>query len=126
MSLSAWPDLSPCPSWLWNELTVLQPIALAACVLGLGSSRAMGSFARGGDASYGMYVFGWPVQQLSLQLIGPFWWSFALAFGVTVAIGYATWHGFERRALAYRDRAGRRDPAHLARGAHISRSPELN
>ncbi len=86
-----------------NELTVLQPIALAACVLGLGGSRTMGWFARGGDASYGMYVFGWPVQQLSLHLVGSFWWSFALAFAATVAISYATWHGFERRALSHRD-----------------------
>ena len=89
---------------VWNEFTVLQPIALAACVLGLGSLGTMGWFARGGDASYGMYVFGWPVQQLSLHMIGSFWWSLAIAFGVTVAIGYATWHGFERRALSYRDR----------------------
>ena len=92
------------PVLVWNELTMLQPIALAACVLGLGSSRAMGWFARGGDASYGMYVFGWPLQQLSLHLIGTFWWSFALASAATIAIGYATWHGFERRALAQRDR----------------------
>jgi peptidoglycan/LPS O-acetylase OafA/YrhL len=86
-----------------SELTVLQPIALAACVLGLGSSKKVGWFARGGDASYGMYVFGWPVQQLSWHLFGSFWWSFALAFAATVAIGYATWHGFEHRALSRRD-----------------------
>ena len=89
---------------VWQELTVVQPLALAACVLGLGRSRAMGWFARGGDASYGMYVFGWPVQQLSLHLIGSFWGSFAIACAVTIAIGYATWHGFERRALSYRDK----------------------
>jgi peptidoglycan/LPS O-acetylase OafA/YrhL len=111
---------------VWNELTMLQPIALAACVLGLGSSRAMGWFARGGDASYGMYVFGWPLQQLSLHLIGPFWWSFALAFGVTVAIGYATWHGFERRALSYRDRAAGAIRRILRAARILSRSPKLN
>lgn len=87
-----------------SDLTTLRPIALAACVVGFGSSRAMGWFARGGDASYGMYVFGWPVQQLSWHLFGSFWWSFALAVCITVAIGYATWHGFERRALTQRDR----------------------
>lgn len=91
----------------WNELTVLQPIALAACILGLGRSRAMGWFARGGDASYGMYVFGWPVQQFSLHLIGSFWWSLAIAFAATVVIGYATWHGFEKRALSHRDRVAK-------------------
>lgn len=88
---------------VWCKLTVLQPIALAACVLGLGGSRAMGWFARGGDASYGIYVFGWPVQQLMLHLIGSFWWSFAASVAAAVAVGYATWHGFERRALSRRD-----------------------
>lgn len=89
---------------VWSELTVLRPIALAACIVGFGSSRAMSWFARGGDASYGIYVFGWPVQQSALHLIGSFWGSFAVAVAVTIAIGYATWHGFERLALSYRDR----------------------
>lgn len=85
------------------DIAAPQPIALAACIIGFGRSRAMAWFARGGDASYGMYVFAWPVQQLSLRLIGSFWLSLALAFVLTVAIGYATWHGFERRALAQRE-----------------------
>ena len=108
------------PVAVWSDLTVLQPLALAACVLGLGGTRAMGWFARGGDASYGMYVFGWPVQQLSLHLVEPFWWSFALACAATIVIGYATWHGFERNTLACRNRAAdaiRR----VLRAAHMSR-----
>lgn len=90
-----------------SDITVLQPIALAACVIGVGRSRAMAWFARGGDASYGMYVFAWPVQQLSLHFIGSFWGSMAIAFAVTVAIGYATWHGFEHRALMQREALAR-------------------
>jgi len=82
--------------------SILHSLALAACIAGLGSSRAMAWFARGGDASYGIYVFAWPVQQFSIPLIGSFWSSMLAAFAITVAIGYATWHGFEKRALSRR------------------------
>ena len=46
--------------------TALHSLALAACIIGLGSSSTMAWFGRGGDASYGMYVFAWPVQQFVL------------------------------------------------------------
>ena len=80
------------------------PCLARACraVIGLGSSKAMAWFSKGGDASYGMYVFAWPVQQFAHLLIGSFWLSLAVAFLVTTAIGYGTWHGFEKRAMAYR------------------------
>ena len=47
-----------------------------------------------------MYVFAWPVQQFVLLLVAPFWLSLLVAFLVTAAIGYATWHAFEKRAMA--------------------------
>lgn len=81
--------------------TMFHSLALAACVVGLGSSSLMAWFSRGGDASYGMYVFAWPVQQFVLLMIAPFWPSLLLAFIVTAAIGYATWHAFEKRLMAY-------------------------
>jgi peptidoglycan/LPS O-acetylase OafA/YrhL len=81
--------------------TIFHSLALAAAVIGLGSSKAMSWFSKGGDASYGMYVFAWPVQQFSLLLIGPFWLSMLVAFLTTTAIGYGTWHAFEQRAMSY-------------------------
>ncbi len=81
--------------------TVLHPLAVAAATIGLGGSKAMAWFSKGGDASYGMYVFAWPVQQFSLLLIAPFWLSMLAAFLVTTALGYATWHTFEKRAMSY-------------------------
>jgi peptidoglycan/LPS O-acetylase OafA/YrhL len=80
--------------------TILQSLTLAMAVVGLGSSTAFAWFAKGGDASYGIYVFAWPVQQFSLMLVGAFWPSMLVAFAVTAALGYATWHGFEKRAIA--------------------------
>ena len=94
--------------------TILLSLGLAATVVGLGSSKAMAWFSKGGDASYGMYVFAWTVQQFSLLLIGSFWLSMPAAFLVTTAIGYATWHMFEKRAMSYRGRLAawmRREPA---------------
>jgi peptidoglycan/LPS O-acetylase OafA/YrhL len=84
--------------------TLFQSLAVAAATIGLGSCKVMAWFSKGGDASYGMYVFGWPVQQFSLLLIEPFWLSMLAAFVVTTAVGYGTWHAFEKRAMSYTDR----------------------
>jgi peptidoglycan/LPS O-acetylase OafA/YrhL len=81
--------------------TIFHSLALAAAVIGLGNSKTMSWFSKGGDASYGMYVFAWPVQQFSLLLIEPFWLSMLAALLTTTAIGYGTWHAFEKRALSY-------------------------
>lgn len=90
-------------NWLPGA-TIAQALALAACVVGLGQSKSMAWFSKGGDASYGIYVFAWPVQQFCLLLIAPFWLSLSAAFAVTVAAGYSTWHLFEKRAIANRGR----------------------
>lgn len=87
--------------------TILQSLAVAAATIGLGNSKAMAWFSKGGDASYGMYVFAWPVQQFSLLLIEPFWLSMLAAFLTTTALGYGTWHTFEKRAMSYPKRFAR-------------------
>jgi peptidoglycan/LPS O-acetylase OafA/YrhL len=88
--------------------TLLHSLALAAAVVGLGSSSIMAWFSRGGDASYGMYVLAWPVQQFVLLLIAPFWLSLLVAFLATTVLGYATWHAYERRLMAYPKRLAER------------------
>ena len=88
--------------------TALHSLALAAAVVGLGSSSIMAWFSRGGDASYGMYVFAWPVQQFVLLLVAPFWLSLLVAFVATAALGYVTWHAYERRLIAYPKRLAKR------------------
>jgi peptidoglycan/LPS O-acetylase OafA/YrhL len=84
--------------------TMFQSLAVAAATIGFGSSTAMAWFSKGGDASYGMYVLAWPVQQFSMLLIEPFWLSMLAAFAMTTALGYGTWHGFEKRAMSYANR----------------------
>jgi len=43
--------------------TLIHAFALATVVVAAGQSRTMAWFSRGGDASYGTYIFAWPVQQ---------------------------------------------------------------
>jgi peptidoglycan/LPS O-acetylase OafA/YrhL len=87
--------------------SMLYSMALASVVIGLGSSKSMAWFSKGGDASYGMYIFAWPVQQFSLLLLGSFWLSMLAALLATAGLGYATWHTFERKALLYRNHLAR-------------------
>ena len=86
------------------DASIFRSLAIATMVVGLGSSRAMAWFSKGGDASYGMYIFAWPIQQFSLLLIDSFWLSMIVAFTATTVFGYATWHGFEKRAMSWRRR----------------------
>jgi peptidoglycan/LPS O-acetylase OafA/YrhL len=78
----------------------LNALALGLAVIGLGSSSLMSWFSKGGDGSYGMYIYAWPIQQFSILLIPAFWPSMLVAFLATVAVGYTTWHLFEKRCMA--------------------------
>lgn len=58
--------------------------------------------ARFGDLSYGLYIYGWPVEQTIVRLHGgtaPWWQVFVIALPVTGAIAFASWHLIEQRAL---------------------------
>ena len=56
--------------------------------------------ARFGDLSYGLYIYGWPVEQCIVYFAGPGvrWWEvFGAALAVTLAIAWLSWHGVEKR-----------------------------
>jgi peptidoglycan/LPS O-acetylase OafA/YrhL len=58
--------------------------------------------ARFGDLSYGLYIYGWPVEQTLLYASGGrlAWWQlFPLALAITAAIALASWHLVEKPAL---------------------------
>lgn len=67
------------------------------------------------DYSYGIYIYGFLVQQL-LATFGANRWGYlpytALSLAVTAAVAYASWHLVERRALALKHAA---PPAMLTR-----------
>jgi len=55
-----------------------------------------------GDLSYGLYIYGWPVEQAVVWATGdklPWWQVFALSMALAVPIAWLSWHGIEKRAL---------------------------
>ncbi len=64
-----------------------------------------GWIVRSGDYSYGLYLFGFPVQQMIASL-GPWthhWYlNFVAALGMTAVIAYCSWHFVERPMLRWR------------------------
>jgi peptidoglycan/LPS O-acetylase OafA/YrhL len=59
-------------------------------------------FARRGDFSYGLYLYGWPIQQLTLHFlanrISPYA-LFLIAFPITLLFAFGSWHLVEHPFL---------------------------
>src|SRR5262249_9171866 len=57
--------------------------------------------ARFGDLSYGLYIYGWPVEQTVLYLRPEAtWWElFFSAYPATAVVAFLSWHLVEKRAL---------------------------
>lgn len=57
-----------------------------------------------GDCSYGIYLFGWPVEQMVRRLTGTTdpWRLFVMALPVAVILGWISFHAVEKRAMGLR------------------------
>jgi peptidoglycan/LPS O-acetylase OafA/YrhL len=56
--------------------------------------------ARFGDLSYGLYIYGWPVEQCVVYATGataPWWVVFGVATPVSAALAFLSWHLIEKR-----------------------------
>ena len=74
------------------------PILWIAC----GNSLRLPSLKGFGDISYGVYLYGWPMQQVARSLFdAPPHWSAVFALGLSSAAlaGYLSWHLVEKQAL---------------------------
>jgi peptidoglycan/LPS O-acetylase OafA/YrhL len=70
--------------------------------------------ARFGDLSYGLYIYGWPIEQCVVYFGGGAlaWWQvFLISLAVAVPTAFLSWHGIESRC---RWRGRRSDAAALA------------
>jgi peptidoglycan/LPS O-acetylase OafA/YrhL len=66
----------------------------------------IGSATRFGDLSYGIYLYGWPCQQVAVYVLGgkpPWWQIFALALPSAAALAWISWHAVERPMLRWKD-----------------------
>jgi peptidoglycan/LPS O-acetylase OafA/YrhL len=66
--------------------------------------------ARFGDLSYGLYIYGWPVEHAVMWLTGGHaaWWQvFVIALPAAGAIAFLSWHLVERQMLRLKPRSRR-------------------
>jgi peptidoglycan/LPS O-acetylase OafA/YrhL len=66
--------------------------------------------ARFGDLSYGLYIYGWPVEEAVIWLCGgrAAWWQvFLIALPAAAALALLSWHLVERPMLRLKPRARR-------------------
>jgi peptidoglycan/LPS O-acetylase OafA/YrhL len=80
------------------------PIAGTYLVLYLALGNRYANFATWGDFSYGIYLWGFPVQQLIvMQLPSSSWFiNFLLALPIATFLAFFSWHLIEKRALSYK------------------------
>jgi peptidoglycan/LPS O-acetylase OafA/YrhL len=63
--------------------------------------------ARFGDLSYGLYIYGWPIEQAVTRALGgaaPWWEVFALSLPAAAACAFCSWHLVEGPALRLKPR----------------------
>lgn len=104
-----------------HQLIVLFPVFGCYLALWLALNRRLPMIpaARFGDLSYGLYIYGWPVEQTVVWLLGRHaeWWQvFLIALPATAAIAFLSWHLVERPAL--RLKPGARRVLLVPDGAH--------
>lgn len=93
-------------------------LPMAVLTLGNASTPGLRSAGRFGDLSYGIYIYGFPVQQTLIWLlrerVDPYT-LLALVLLATGALAFASWHLVEKRALRLKPRRPREPvPAKLA------------
>jgi peptidoglycan/LPS O-acetylase OafA/YrhL len=70
--------------------------------------------ARFGDLSYGLYIYGWPIEQCVVYFSGgaaPWWEVFGVSLALALPAAFLSWHAIERRC---RWRARRHEARPLA------------
>jgi peptidoglycan/LPS O-acetylase OafA/YrhL len=116
--------LQPSVAWLMELLLF---VAVPYCVLAIStlSSPLLSRASRWGDPSYGIYLYGWPVQQMichfvpNVSAIG----NTLAALPVAILLGYASWHLIEKHALAFKPVRKSRSTAAASDGSWKLASP---
>jgi peptidoglycan/LPS O-acetylase OafA/YrhL len=110
--LPAWPML-PCTAILLVAIATRQvlmafPLFGAYPLLWIATldTKRLPSMRRFGDISYGMYLYGWPLEQMMRGFLGagtPWWQIFLPSLAMAALCGYASWHLIEKHALRLKD-----------------------
>lgn len=82
--------------------SVLFSISVAMLIIYIAMLKAFSFFSKVGDCSYGVYIFAFPVQQISILAIDGFYLSMVTSVFVTILMGYCSWHLYEKRMMRFR------------------------
>lgn len=102
-------------SGLSSEGGLMLVLPYVTLSFGASSARALACLSRFGDMSYGVYLYGFVVQQTIIALFGATmgpWANFALAGSASLVLAFVSWHVIEKRALQLKPRA--RHAVHIA------------
>ncbi len=100
----------------------LVPPLAAYFTVWLGLMRPRESvLTRHGDYSYGIFLFGFPIQQAMTQIMGPafheWYWNIAASLPLTIAFAIISWHLVEKPSLRLRGPLKRFEDRMLARAS---------
>jgi peptidoglycan/LPS O-acetylase OafA/YrhL len=89
-----------------GAFTPLAAVPVAYVVLYAGSRLPGTRIGRRNDISYGMYIYGFPVQQLMIVILGggviPLWLFATMSVVATVPLAWLSWVAVEKPALHWR------------------------
>ncbi len=101
-------------------------LAYVVAFIGLTQLPSMPFFRRG-DYSYGIYIYGFPIQQSIVHFLPGHisgWLNFALALPITLFFAACSWHIIERPALALRKRFSIGKPPAAVVNGDVWRRPD--
>lgn len=89
-----------------QKLLAIFPLAGAPLILLLATTTwiQLPTLKSAGDISYGVYLYGWPVQQAVRSIAGPGWLIvFVVPLVIACGIGFLSWRFIEKPALRFKD-----------------------
>jgi len=93
-----------------KEAALLLILPYFSLSFGTGFAPVLRKLTRGADLSYGLFLYGFPIEQiLKLELgslVGP-WKTFVLATVISAGFAFVSWHFVEKPTLAWKPRRKR-------------------
>jgi peptidoglycan/LPS O-acetylase OafA/YrhL len=93
--------------WMVGYLPLMQWASMIVWTLGVvwlcTRLQADRWLARWGNPVYGMYLYGFTVQQVCYLFLAPkgFWVTYWVGLGLTLLLGYISWHGWEKHFIRW-------------------------
>jgi peptidoglycan/LPS O-acetylase OafA/YrhL len=110
----------------WGDYLAPLPVAYATVYIGLLQPKRL-KMVSSGDYSYGLYLYGFPVQQVVIATFGSglmhWYFNFPISLAITGLIAIASWHLVETHAARLRPRLFKAEKFVIARWSNLFAKP---